>query len=156
MRLTLRTNLAMRTLMFCAVNHDRTVRKSEVARACNASENHLAHVIVVLAQMGVLRTTRGRHGGLQLGPAPQDIDVGHVIRSLEGGVPFAECFDGAENHCPIKAHCRLRVALQRALDSFYAALEGITLQDLVRDNCGLQAVLCLDAAPRESAVCHGA
>ncbi|SEM83352.1 hypothetical protein SAMN05216227_100359 [Pseudorhodobacter antarcticus] len=36
MRLTLRTNLALRTLMFCAVNGGRTLRKREVAQACGA------------------------------------------------------------------------------------------------------------------------
>ena len=39
MRLTVRTNLAMRALMFCAINADRTVRKAEIAAACNSSEN---------------------------------------------------------------------------------------------------------------------
>lgn len=156
MRLTLRTNLAMRTLMFCAVNSDRIVRKSEVAQACNASENHLAHVIVLLSQMGMIQTTRGRNGGLRLGREAEMIDVGAVIRSLEGGVPFAECFEGAENHCPIKAHCRLRLALEKALAAFYGALDGISLADLTQDNCGLSDVLCLDAAPREAPQCVGA
>jgi Rrf2 family transcriptional regulator, nitric oxide-sensitive transcriptional repressor len=55
MRLTTRTNLAMRTLMFCAANPGRIVRKSEVATACNASENHLAQVIHLLARAGPCR-----------------------------------------------------------------------------------------------------
>lgn len=59
MRLTTRTNLAMRTLMFCAVNPDRTVRKHEIAEACNASENHLAQVVNTLAQRGFVDTQRG-------------------------------------------------------------------------------------------------
>ena len=45
MRLTIRTNLAMRTLMVCATNPEETVRKSEVAELCNASENHLGQVV---------------------------------------------------------------------------------------------------------------
>ena len=63
MRLTTRTNLAMRTLMFCAVNPDRIVRKHEVAEPCGASENHLAQVIHLLARKGYIRTQRGRSGG---------------------------------------------------------------------------------------------
>lgn len=144
MRLTLRTNLAMRTLMFCAVNPDRTVRKAEVARACNASENHLAHVIVVLSQMGLIRTTRGRNGGLRLAHLPEDINVGSVIRALESGVPFAECFEGAENHCPIKDHCRLRTVLGAALEAFYGALDTTSLADLTEQNVGLSAILTLE------------
>lgn len=147
MRLTLRTNLAMRTLMFCAVNRDRTVRKAEVARTCNASENHLAHVIVVLSQLGLIQTTRGRNGGLRLAMPADQIDVGDVIRAMEGGVPFAECFEGAENHCPIKEHCRLRTVLMNALDAFYTALNGITLADLTEENSGLSHILTLDPLP---------
>ncbi|MBE3636957.1 Rrf2 family transcriptional regulator [Mangrovicoccus algicola] len=147
MRLTLRTNLAMRTLMFCAVNDGRTVRKAEVARACNASENHLAHVIVLLGQQGVIRTTRGRNGGLRLARPPGEIDIGAVIRALESSVPFAECFEGAENHCPIAEHCRLRGVLGRAVEAFYAALDGIALSELTTANPGLSAVLGLGTAP---------
>lgn len=150
MRLTLRTNLAMRTLMFCAVNSDRTVRKAEVARMCNASENHLAHVIVVLAQLGLIQTTRGRNGGLRLARPASEIDVGDVIRSMEGGVPFAECFDGAENHCPIKDHCRLRTVLAKAVEAFYVALDGITVADLTDQNDGLSNLLTLPQAPAPS------
>ena len=51
MRLTTRTNLAMRTLMYCAVNTGRNIRTSEVARATNASENHLGQVINTLGQI---------------------------------------------------------------------------------------------------------
>lgn len=56
MRLTTRTNLAMRVLMFCAVNPEKIVRKHEIADACNASENHLAQVVNTLAQRGFIAT----------------------------------------------------------------------------------------------------
>lgn len=147
MRLTLRTNLAMRTLMFCAVNDERVVRKVEVAKACNASENHLAHVIVLLSQMGVIQTARGRNGGLKLARPAEEIDVGQVIRAIEGTVPFAECFEGAENHCPIVDHCRLRGVLANALAAFYAALDGIRLSDLTHCNPGLNVVLGIEDTP---------
>ena len=147
MRLTMRTNLAMRTLMFCAVNQNRVVRKAEVARACNASENHLGHVIVTLSQSGYIQTSRGRKGGLELSRPAEEIDVGEVIRGLESSVPFAECFDGAENHCPLKSSCRLRGVLETALEAFYGAMRGITLADMVEDNTALCSVLRLAEIP---------
>jgi Rrf2 family nitric oxide-sensitive transcriptional repressor len=88
MRLTTRTNLAMRTLMFCAVNSDQLVRKADVAEYCNASENHLALVIHMLAQAGFIETTRGRHGGIRLSKPPEDIVVGEVFRHFESDVPL--------------------------------------------------------------------
>lgn len=146
MRLTIRTNLAMRTLMHCAVNRDRTVRKADIARACNASENHLGVVVNLLAQSGFVATARGRHGGIRLGRAPEDISIGAVFRVFEAGVPFTECFDGAENTCPLTPCCRLRPTLAGAVEAFYAALDTVSLADLVEDNSGLANLLALEPA----------
>ncbi len=146
MRLTVRTNLAMRALMFCAVNSGRTVRKSEIAESCNSSENHLGVVINMLAQTGFIDTTRGRNGGVRLKVAPEALSVGKVFRVFEANVPFAECFAGAENHCPLTASCRLRGHLSAALEAFYAHLDTVTLADLVHDNTGLKSLLELEPA----------
>ena len=141
MRLTTRTNLAMRTLMFSAVNRDRLVRKHDVAVACNASENHLALVIHMLSQAGFIETTRGRHGGIRLSRPPEEIAVGAVFRFFESDVPFAECFDTEGNQCPITDCCRLREALVAALEAFYASLDRMTVADLTRENRALEELL---------------
>ena len=144
MRLTVRTNLAMRALMFCAVNADRTVRKSDIAEACNSSENHLGVVINMLGQTGFIETARGRNGGIRLKVAPEALSVGQVFRVFEANVPFAECFAGSDNHCPLTASCRLRGQLSVALEAFYGALDQVTLADLVQDNSGLRTLLELE------------
>lgn len=141
MRMTVRTNLAMRTLMFCAVNPGRVVRRQEVAVACNVSENHLAQVRHLLAQQKFLHTIRGRAGGLQLGRAPESITVGQVFRALEAPLPFVDCFDGGENTCPLRAVCRLKCLLSEAVEAFYATLDRMTVQDLVEKNDALQHLL---------------
>ena len=145
MRLTTRTNLAMRTLMFCAVNGGRTVRKSEIAAACNASENHLAQVIRLLGQRGFIDAMRGRNGGMHLARDPKAINVGDVFRAFESDLPFAECFSGQENHCPLTDCCWLRPALQKAVDAFYHSLDALTLADLVAGNADLDQLLTLRA-----------
>ncbi|MFN6976581.1 MAG: RrF2 family transcriptional regulator [Gemmobacter sp.] len=140
MRLTMRTNLAMRVLMFCAVNPGRTVRKQDIAASCNASENHLAQVIHLLAQKAFLTTVRGRGGGLRLAAPPEAISVGAVFRALEATLPFAECFaDG--NTCPLVGACRLRCTLGTALEAFYGALDTVTLRNLVDENADLDRLL---------------
>lgn len=146
MRLTVRTNLAMRALMFCAVNSDRVVRKADIAESCNSSENHLGVVINMLGQTGFIETARGRNGGIRLKVAPEALSVGQVFRVFEANVPFAECFAGTDNHCPLTATCRLRGHLSVALEAFYATLDKVTLADLVKDNSGLHSLLELENA----------
>ena len=141
MRLTIRTELAMRTLMYCAINDGRTVRKQEIAVATAASESHLAQVIHMLAQEGYLRTTRGRNGGLKLAEPMHSITLGAVARRMEGRAPLAMCFPGGTNSCPLKPGCRLRPVLVRALEAFFTVLDEVTLRDLVDDNSVLRDIL---------------
>lgn len=147
MRLTIRTNIAMRALMFCALNPGRLVRRSEIAARCNASPNHLAQVVHVMAQRGFLATMRGRGGGIRLGRPAEEISVGSVFRSLEGEVPFIECFEGGENDCPMTGACRLGHAIGGAVEAFYAYLDAITLADLVVGNKALAQQICREEDP---------
>lgn len=143
MRLTVRTSLAMRTLMFCAVNQGRVVRRQEVAEACGASGNHLAQVIHLMAQRGYLRTVRGRAGGLMLARPPAQIGVGEVFRTFEQVLPFTDCLsrDGGGESCPLAPFCRLTCLLGEALEAFYSRLDRVTLADLVEGNADLGGLL---------------
>lgn len=147
MRLTLRTNLAARVLMFCGVNRDETVRSAQIAEATNASGNHLSQVIHQLQQMGYVETRRGRGGGLSLARDPGSISIGAMFRDFEANVPFTECFDPDNNNCPLSDTCRLNGYIKGALSAFYAELDKVTLQDLIHDNCGLIDLLSLYPEP---------
>ena len=144
MRITKRTNIAIRLLMFCAVNPDRLVTKAEIAERCNTSESHLAQIVNRLAQLGFLRTQRGRTGGIRLARPVEEISVGEVFRRLEEKVPVAECFADADNTCPLTEACRLRPALGDAMEAFYLRLDAVTLDALI---CGNEALRVLFAPP---------
>ncbi|WP_397542856.1 Rrf2 family transcriptional regulator [Roseovarius salis] len=145
MRITKRTNIAFRILMFCGVNGDRLVTKSEIADRCKTSESHLAQVINHLAQQGFLYTQRGRAGGIALARPSDQIEIGDVFRRLEANTALAECFADVDNTCPLVSGCRLRVALADAMEAFYAHLDGLTLADLI---CGNQALFDIIAPAR--------
>lgn len=145
MRLTTRTNLAVRVLMSCAVNDGATLRTQDVARRCNASVNHMFQVVNLLQEHGFIQTLRGRSGGIRLALPMDRISVGRVFRLFESGVPFAECFDAENNSCPLVADCRLRGFIAAAVEAFYHELDMVTLADLIRGNCGLEAMLDLRA-----------
>lgn len=141
MRLTKRTNISMRVLMYCAANEGRLVTKAEIAERCNTSENHLAQVINRLGQLGFVHTQRGRNGGLTLGRDKASIRVGDVFRAVETGVPIIECFSDEENTCPLVKACRLRPAIADATEAFYARMDDVTLDELVCDNPALMQML---------------
>ena len=143
MRLTTRTNLALRVLMTCGVNDGEKLRTVDIAERCNASVHHLLQVVHMLQEHGFVDTLRGRSGGLKLARQSQDISIGEVFRIFESGTPFAECFSREGNTCPLVSACRLRSYITRALEAFYHELDMVTLQDLVRGNCGLRELLAM-------------
>jgi len=140
MRITKRSNIAMRVLMYCAANTGGLVTKSEIAARCNTSESHLAQVINQLSRLDYLHTQRGRSGGIALARPADQIVIGDVFRDLEAPMPLAECFADADNTCPLVSACRLRLALADAVEAFFAHLGEITLDALVCDNPALMAL----------------
>jgi len=140
-RITKRTNIAIRLLMFCAVNTGRLVTKAEIAERCNVSGNHLAQVINQLGQLDFLATQRGRKGGMMLARQPEEIRIGEVFRAVEGDTPSSACFADGDQSCPLISACRLKGALDCAKEAFYAHLDRITLDQLVTDNDELIEIL---------------
>lgn len=143
MRLTTRTNLAIRVLMYCAVKDGHLSRSAEIAEACNASANHLAQVVHHLHAHGFVHAARGRMGGVRLARDARAINIGEVFRIFESDVPFTECFLMETNTCPLVAACRLRSAIRRALDAFYREMDLVTLEDLVKGNYMLEEIFAV-------------
>ena len=144
MRITKRTNIAIRVLMFCGAHGNSLVTKSMVAERCNTSESHLAQVIYRLAQLGYLYTQRGRSGGFTLARPMDQIVIGDVFREFEADHIAQECFADGDGSCPLLSACRLRRTLREALDAFYTRLDKETLDVLV---CGNNALMELFLAP---------
>ena len=155
MRLTTRTNLAIRALMYCAVHEGTTARSARIAEATNSSANHLAQVIHVLHANGYIQAIRGRMGGVRLARPARSINIGEVFRLFEADVPFTECAAPETNTCPLLPACRLRSAIDRALDAFYREMDMVTLDDLVRGNFPLEEMLRMTESTT-AAGCDGA
>lgn len=143
MHLTVRSNHAMRLLMYCAANGGRRATVTEIARACGMSETHLAKIAHGLAAAGHIETVRGRRGGVRLARPPEAINVGAVLRGTEMGACLMECLDPASNTCPLTPACRLRGALSSALEAFFAVLDRYTLADLTENSDDLRRLMGL-------------
>ena len=128
MRITQYTDFSLRLLLFLASHRDRTVTVREVAEFYGISSEHLKKIVRQLAELGHIRTARGKHGGLTLAREPSAINVGHLVREMEN-LALLPCFEpGAA--CPL-ADCRLSGVMERALAAFLGVLDGQTLADLI-------------------------
>jgi Rrf2 family nitric oxide-sensitive transcriptional repressor len=153
MRLTRYTDYALRALIYVGLHEPRQSSIAEIARAYGISENHLTKVVHQLGRLGLIRTTRGRGGGLRLGRPAAEIVIGAVVRQTEDDLALVECF--ARGVCAITAPCRLRRALGEALAAFLAVLDGYTLADLLADEAGLEIARLLGLSTELASVNSG-
>ncbi len=111
-------------------------------------------IVTELVAKGFVNGARGKGGGLRLARAASEIGLGDVVRQLEPSLALVECF-GTRSHCVLDPACRLKGALDSALQAFLAALDRVSLADLVGTDARLHAVLGLPAgaqAPRPTIV----
>ncbi|MFB7335794.1 Rrf2 family transcriptional regulator [Streptomyces adustus] len=134
MRLLRSTDLALRVLMRLAVVGGSSPTTREVAEDMGVPYTHTAKIVAELQHMGLLDARRGRGGGLSLTEKGRTVSVGAVVRSFEGEGDVVEC-EGA-TPCPLNTACRLRGALRRAQEAFYATLDPVTMQDIVAGPTG--------------------
>lgn len=134
MRLLRSTDLALRVLMRLAVADGTSPTTREVAEAMDVPYTHAAKVVAELQHMGLLQARRGRGGGLALTEAGRKASVGAIVRAFEGEGDVVDC-EGA-TPCPLHTGCRLRGALRRAQESFFAALDPVTVEDVVASPTG--------------------
>ncbi|GBE11314.1 HTH-type transcriptional repressor NsrR [bacterium BMS3Bbin12] len=132
MRLTRYTDYALRVLMYLGGRPGRTGTISEIAERYRISRNHLLKVVHGLAHTGYLITRRGKGGGLQLARPAAQINLGEVVRRMEGSLAVVECM--GEDHpanCLLDPCCALKGAVADARAAFLTALDRYTLADLV-------------------------
>jgi Rrf2 family nitric oxide-sensitive transcriptional repressor len=142
MRLTSFTDYTLRVLIYLGTRQgeDRLATIGDIAAAYDISENHLMKVVHHLAQEGHVETVRGKGGGMRLARAPEEINIGEVVRGAEGDPAIVECFRGS-HQCPIGPACTLRSLLERAAGAFFEVLDRRTLADLLKPQAPLIRIL---------------
>ena len=142
MQLTQFTDYSLRVLMHLArLPEPGLATVPEIAGYHGISRNHLVKVVHHLAQRGLIVTTRGKGGGIQLARPAQTISVGEVVRLTEPHLDLVECFDLKTNQCRYVRSCFLQTALYEARRAFLVVLDRYTLSDAVANDRGSGAAV---------------
>lgn len=140
MKHTSHADYALRVLMYLRVAPGRRGSVGDIAAAHRVSRNHLDKVVQRLAGAGLVETTRGRGGGVQLVLDPTTITVGQIMRAMENDFAVVECL-GPARYCRIAGVCGARTVFSRALDAYFAVLDEATLEEIAENDLGLRGAL---------------
>lgn len=140
MQLTHYTDFGVRTLMYLAVQPDRTTlfRIAEITQVFDLSPNHVSKIVHHLGKLGYLETIRGKTGGFRLGKPASEINLGLLIRALENSLAPIDC---SKPYCRFTPACQLKGVLAQAVAAYLNVLDQYSLQDIVSNRDDLLGLL---------------
>lgn len=130
--LSQKARYALRALIVLADRNDsEPMMIADVARAADVPRKFLEQILLELKKRGIVRSTRGRQGGYQLGKSAKEITFADILRVTDGPLALSPCvsqhaYQKCED-CFDEAICPIRKALLAARDATAHVLEGQTL-----------------------------
>ncbi|OGO54085.1 MAG: hypothetical protein A2V85_12250 [Chloroflexi bacterium RBG_16_72_14] len=107
---------------------------AEIALDEDLPRAYLEQLVTSLRDAGLVVSTRGAHGGYELGAPPSEIRMSDVLRALEGPIAPMICATDDPAHllgCDRSARCTVNVLWVRVRDAISGTLDSMTLADLV-------------------------
>jgi Rrf2 family transcriptional regulator, cysteine metabolism repressor len=131
MKLSTRTRYGMRALMDLAIySTGNPVQLKDIAARQQISLSYLEHLIIPLIAAGILKSTRGAKGGIELAKQPQTILLKDILDVLEGPLAPVDCLKD-ETSCPRSSCCATRDVWDDLKKAMENVLTSSTLLDLV-------------------------
>ncbi|HBD7142039.1 TPA: Rrf2 family transcriptional regulator [Legionella pneumophila] len=142
MQLTQFTDYSLRALIYIALKKGLCTIK-DITDAYSISNNHLIKIIHNLSKMGLIKTIRGKNGGILMAASPETINLGQLIMELEPNFDLVPCFNKEKANCCIAPACKLKSVLYEAQRAFLQILEQYTLADVLHNPSELSVLLRL-------------
>ena len=125
LRISRKIDYGLRAMIYLAsIPMDSVVPFREIARQMDVPEDFLAKILKTLVDQGLVKSTRGPHGGYALARNPVDVSFLDVIEAVEGPVALNVCLDG-EDACGHSTSCTMvdvwREGQERMLDVYRQA-----------------------------------
>jgi len=128
-RISRLTDYATVLLAQLAADPSRQYTAAELARRTRIAPPTVSKLLKQLHRSGLVRSTRGLHGGYRLARSAATISAAHILDALEGPLALTEC-SRRQSRCDIEQSCATGRAWQRVSLGIRRSLEAITLLEL--------------------------
>lgn len=138
MRLNKSTGDAIRILIACARAEGDLVKVVDLSSSLDITMQNVFKIVHILSRAGLTAAMRGRHGGIRLGRAAEEIFIGDIVRAMEqteaGGDANARPGEAGQSAADVTR------VLDDALEAFIAVLDRHSLADMVAREAQAQMV----------------
>ncbi len=111
-------------------NGDRNYSIGEISRSTEIPEEFLRKIFQVLVKSGIIRSFKGRGGGVCLARSPETITVTEIIAPLQEKRGLVRCLREGE-HCPRSYECKASIFWRRIQENLFEVLEKTTIKDVL-------------------------
>ena len=134
MKLSTRGRYSSRLMLELALRHnDGPVLLKDISAAQEISLKYLGQLIIPLKIAGLIKSTRGSHGGYFLSRDPDKIILGDILFAVEGPLNITECIESPDI-CTRSEKCVTRDIWKKTSLQFHDTVNSITLDDMVKSH----------------------
>lgn len=131
-RLSKMTDYGVVVLGQLAGHRNRLLSAPEIAEATGLPGATVSQVLKTLGAAGLVTPHRGARGGYELARAPEAVTVRELVVAFEGPLAVTACVEGAEENCAVEPLCLLAGGWEQVNSAIRAALDSVTLADILR------------------------
>lgn len=140
MQLTQFTDYSLRALIYITLKKT-TCTIKDIADAYAIPTHHMNKIIHNLAKLDIIKTVRGKSGGMTMAINPEDINLRALVLKLEPHFDLVPCFNKEKANCFIAPVCKLKHVFHEAQKAFMNVLDQYTLADVLYDQAALNTIL---------------
>lgn len=143
MRIGYKGDYAIKSLIFLAVKYllapNSYWQIAEIAKEQDIPAKYLEQILLMLRKAGYVKSQRGMKGGFALALEPQKINLGQIIRLVEGPLAPIDCVaEGNDYICDFQDRCVLRPLWQKVSESISQIIDTIDFQSLAEKQLALE------------------
>lgn len=127
--------LALAEIALCPPDHP--VSTKQIAASASVPYPLLAKIVGQLRRKGLVRATRGKHGGIRLTRPAKDITIQDVVLAMDGPDVLNDC-PLFLTPCNCEKVCSMHPLWKPARDAVVKFFENTTLQDIAKGRQAIQ------------------
>jgi Rrf2 family protein len=135
MKLSTQSRYGVRAIFDIAYNSEGLeTQVKDISRRQGISPRYLEQIFQKLKKAGIVGSKRGPSGGYFLNKKAEEITVGDVIRTTEGGIDPVLCIDPEDSSqpCDRLGECVTRLIWDEAGNRLKEYFDSVTVKDLCR------------------------
>lgn len=140
--LSMKAKYAIRAMMVLAKNEGKLVQTKKIASDGDVPFKFLETILVDLRNSGLVSSKRGMFGGHTLSKAADVINVGDILRVVDGCLAPIRCASISAyqpcDDCPDEAKCATRYIMKDVRQAISDVLDKCSLKQMLVNEMGLE------------------